>query len=44
MDSFTSTVGKSLGLRWNIEALTASLTERLAEEGLELLSWYVRQR
>jgi hypothetical protein len=44
MDSFTSTVGKSLGLRWNIEAPTASLTERLAEEGLELLSWYVRQR
>ena len=29
-------------LRWKVEAPTRPLAERLAEEGLELLSWYLR--
>jgi|SRR5215213_8681682 len=41
-DKVTSTVGKSLGLRWTVEAPTPSLGKRLTDEGLELLSWYLR--
>ncbi len=36
------TVGSSIDLRWNVEAPTPSLTKRLADEGLELVSWYLR--
>ncbi len=36
------TVGSSIDLRWNVEAPTPSLAKRLADEGLELVSWYLR--
>ena len=38
----TLTVSKDLDLTWNIQAPTSSLTKRLMDEGLELLSWYIR--
>ncbi len=36
-----STVGSERQVLWRVEAPT--LTERLVDEGLELLSWYLRQ-
>lgn len=37
-----STVGSERQALWNVEASTPP--ERLLDKGLELLSWYVRQR
>jgi hypothetical protein len=42
LNDVRSTVGSERQALWNVKAST--LPERLLDKGLELLSWYVRQR
>jgi hypothetical protein len=41
-DQATTRVTKDADLRWNVEASTRWLPKRLTDEGIELLSWYLR--